>query len=101
MNILEMKSLIETNLSGIQLPAQLLDLRYSPHCFGNGVIAYRIKGYNLKFVYDGKEFLFSVLRTEKHERYPSDQWTSIYEGTFTAFLDNFQSILSSIISTGT
>jgi hypothetical protein len=75
MKFTELTAFIESSFE-----IDLLELQYYPYTFGSGVVVYRIKGSNVKLVYDGKEDVLSVYKTEKHVKYPTDNWTSIYWG---------------------
>jgi hypothetical protein len=89
---------IERQLSNISLPYELLELHYIPYDFGSGLAAYRIKGYNIQFVFDSKENSFEVLRSEKHEKYTSSQWSSVYLGTYDNFIaDSFSSTFTQLL----
>lgn len=48
---------------------ELLEYHYEPHSFGNGILAYRIKGQNHKFVFDGRENELTWLVSKPHQKY--------------------------------
>ena len=55
----EFKSYLESDLlNGIA--HQLLEFKYYPKDFGSGILTYRIKGKELRFIFDGKEGLLGV-----------------------------------------
>jgi len=59
---------LETKLSLIT-EFELQEYRFEPYNFGNGIIAYRIKGQNHKFEFDGREneLIWSV--SKPHQKY--------------------------------
>ena len=60
----EFKSYLESDLlNGIA--HQLLEFQYYPKDFGSGIVTYRIKGKELRFVFDGKEDLLGVFRDDE------------------------------------
>ncbi|TXD75221.1 hypothetical protein, partial [Algoriphagus ratkowskyi] len=48
---------------------ELQEYHYEPSSFGNGILAYRIKGQNHKFVFDGRENELTWLVSKPHEKY--------------------------------
>ena len=48
---------------------ELQEYHYEPHSFGNGILAYRIKGLNHKFVYDGRENELTWFVSKPHQKY--------------------------------
>ena len=48
---------------------QLQEYHFQPHSFGDGILAYRIKGRNHKFVYDGREKELSWSISKSHQKY--------------------------------
>jgi len=69
-------------------PFELLELHYAPYSFGSGLKAYRINGRSVKLVYDGKDFLATLLVTEKHTKYPRSEWTEIFSGSASCLLSD-------------
>ncbi|WP_190810975.1 hypothetical protein [Flagellimonas sp. S3867] len=59
---------IETKLNSIA-EFQLQEYHFEPYSFGNGVLAYRIKGQNHKFIFDGRENELSWLSSKPHQKY--------------------------------
>lgn len=45
------------------------EYHYEPHSFGNRILAYRIKGQNHKFVFDGRENELTWLISKPHQKY--------------------------------
>jgi hypothetical protein len=84
---LELKGQFEAQLS-TDLKFELLELHFAPYSFGSGMTAYRIKGRVVKIVFDGKDNIIELLISEKHIKYPSSGWTTIFSGTPTDFLGN-------------
>jgi len=66
MNLLEFKGQIENLLKEENLPVELQYLSYSPYAFGNGQLVYRIKGYCIIFLYDGRDFELGICRNKRH-----------------------------------
>ncbi|WP_026954367.1 hypothetical protein [Algoriphagus vanfongensis] len=48
---------------------ELQEFHYEPHSFENGILAYRIKGQNHKFVFDGRENELTWLVSKPHQKY--------------------------------
>ena len=59
---------IEKKLNSL-VEFELLEFHYQPNSFGNGILAYRIKGRNHKFVFDGREKELTWFRGKPHEKY--------------------------------
>ena len=53
MNLQEFKDDFEKKLKG-NITFELLEFIYQPYLFGSGIIAFRVKGYNYKIIYDGR-----------------------------------------------
>jgi hypothetical protein len=62
------------------LPGELLDLRYSPHAFGSGLLVFKAKGRNIQFVHDGRDNRVEISISETHVRYPTNEWKDIWNG---------------------
>ena len=56
---------------------ELQEYHYEPHSFGNGILAYRIKGQNHKFVFDGRENELTWLVSKPHQKYFGATFTEI------------------------
>lgn len=48
---------------------ELQEYHYEPFNFGNGILAYRIKGQNHKFIFDGRENELTWLVSKPHQKY--------------------------------
>lgn len=48
---------------------ELLEFHFKPSSFGNGLVAYRIKGRNHKFVFDGRENELTWSISKPHQKY--------------------------------
>ena len=59
---------IETKLNSIT-DFEILEFHYHPYSFGNGQLAYGIKGKIHKFIYDGRDNILTWLIGKKHEKY--------------------------------
>ncbi|MEO6849333.1 MAG: hypothetical protein ABI203_10965 [Mucilaginibacter sp.] len=59
----------------------LQEFRYLPYAFGNGLLAYRIKGYIFRFTHDGRDNLLTCERSNSHEKYPHCNWTILFENS--------------------
>ena len=68
MNFEEFRNLIENQLNSL-VEFELLEYHYQPSSFGNGTLAYRIKGRNHKFVYDGREKEMTWFISAPHQKY--------------------------------
>ena len=68
MNFEDFRTNIERKLSSID-EFELQEFHYIPYSFGNGILAYRIKGRNHKFIFDGREneLIWSI--SKPHEKY--------------------------------
>jgi len=68
MNFDDFRIDIEAKLKSIA-KLELLEYQYMPYHFGSGVLAYRAKGYNHKFVFDGRDNLLVWFKSRPHENY--------------------------------
>lgn len=59
---------IETKLTSIA-EFELQEYHFEPYSFGNGILAYRIKGQNHKFIFDGREKELTWLISKSHQKY--------------------------------
>lgn len=59
---------IETKIASIA-EFELQEYHYEPHSFGSGLLAYRIKGRNYKFVFDGRDNILTWFVSEPHQKY--------------------------------
>ena len=82
MNFLELKNQFEHKLKD---NFELLELHYAPYAFGSGMVAYRIKGQNVKLIYDGKDDQIEFLISVKHDKYSNASWTTHFTGNPTDF----------------
>jgi hypothetical protein len=81
MTLPEFKDILETTLKA-RTTFELLEYHYQWYCFGSGLIAYRINGFNFRLIFDGKEKELTVERSGPHEKYNGkpgkkifSQWT--------------------------
>jgi hypothetical protein len=79
MNVLKDHENIQNKLFA-GFPSELLDLRYSPHAFGSGLLAFKVKGRNIQFVHDGRDNHVEVSISDTHVRYPTNAWIHIWNG---------------------
>ncbi|MFY0591001.1 hypothetical protein [Roseivirga sp.] len=68
MNFEEFRIDIEHKLNSIAR-FELLEFRYEPYHFGNGLLAYRISGRNHRLIYDARENHLTWECSEPHEKY--------------------------------
>jgi hypothetical protein len=66
---------------------ELLELHYLPYAFGSGTKSYKINGRNIKITFDGREGIVGTEISLPHEKYESSNWTNIFNGTATDFVD--------------
>ncbi|WP_417364485.1 hypothetical protein [Galbibacter sp.] len=59
---------IESKLNHIA-EFELQEFHFEPHSFGNGILAYRIKGRIHKFVFDGRENELTWFSSKPHQKY--------------------------------
>ena len=64
----EFRKDIEHKLNSI-VEFELQEFHYEPHSFGNGILVFRIKGQNHKFVFDGRENELTWLVSKPHQKY--------------------------------
>ncbi len=83
---LELTEQFETQLSA-DLKFELLEIHYTPYSFGSGMSAYKIKGCIVKIIFDGRDNIIELLTSVKHLKYPSSDWTTIFTGKPTEFID--------------
>ena len=65
---------IETKLS-LVTEFELQEFIYQPNFFGSGIIGFRIKGQNHKFVFDGKENKLTWFIDVSHAKYLDNNFT--------------------------
>ena len=68
MNFEEFRNSIETELKSIA-EFELQEYHFEPFSFGNGILAYRIKGQNHKFIFDGRENELTWMVSKPHQKY--------------------------------
>jgi hypothetical protein len=85
MDFLKLKEQFETKLKE---GFELLELHYVPYSFGSGLAAYRIRGRNVKVIYDGRDNQVELLVSANHDKYPGASWRTIFTGHPTDFIDN-------------
>ena len=68
MNFEDFRKSIELKLNSI-VEFELLEFHFEPNSFGNGILAYRIKGRNHKFIFDGRENELIWLIGKSHQKY--------------------------------
>tara|TARA_R100001369_G_C3266141_1_gene159102 strand:+ start:454 stop:759 length:306 start_codon:yes stop_codon:yes gene_type:complete len=68
MNFEDFRKSIELNLHSI-VKFELVEFHFEPYSFGNGILAYRIKGRNHKFIFDGRENELIWLIGKLHQKY--------------------------------
>lgn len=68
MNFEDFRKDIESKLNQIA-EFELQEFHFEPHSFGNGILAYRIKGRIHKFVFDGRENELIWLISKSHQKY--------------------------------
>jgi hypothetical protein len=68
MNFENFRKDIESKLNKIA-EFELQEFHFEPHSFGNGIIAYRIKGRIHKFIFDGRESELTWLISKSHQKY--------------------------------
>ena len=76
MNFEDFRKSIELKLDSI-VEFELLEFHFKPYSFGNGILAYRIKGRNHKLIFDGRENELIWLIGKSHQKY--------FEGKLTEF----------------
>ncbi len=67
---------------------ELLELHYAPYSFGSGMAAYQIGGRVFKMVFDGRENYLECLISAPHEAYEDANWTIVFSGQPSDFLEN-------------
>ena len=78
-DFLEIKDQLESQLKN-DFKFELLELQYAPYAFGNGMIAYRIKGRIVKIIYDGRDNQIELMVSTNHVKYDRAEWTTIFSG---------------------
>ena len=68
MNFEQFRNDLETKLNSIA-EFELQEYHFEPYSFGNGILAYRIKGLNHKFIFDARENELTWLVSKGHEKY--------------------------------
>ena len=68
MNFEDFRKDIESKLSLIS-EFELVDFHFVPYSFVSGILVYRIKGRNYKFIFDGRDNVLTWLMSEPHIKY--------------------------------
>jgi hypothetical protein len=68
MNFEDFRENIESKLNSIT-EFELQEYHFEPYSFGYGILAYRIKGRNHKFIYDGRENELTWSVSKSHQNY--------------------------------
>jgi hypothetical protein len=68
MNFDEFRKDIEAKLNDV-VQFELQEYHFTPYSFGNGILAYRIRGQNHKFIFDGREEELIWLISKSHQKY--------------------------------
>ncbi len=73
MDFEEFRAEIETKLN-LDQRIELQEYHFEAHSFGSGLLAYRIKGANHKFVFDGRENELIWMIGKSHNKYFGAEW---------------------------
>ena len=76
MNFEEFRADLESKLNEIT-KYELQEFHYTPSSFGDGLVAYRIKGVQNKLVYEGREQELVWKISKPHQKYLGATWTTI------------------------
>lgn len=68
MNFEDFRKDLESKIKSIA-KFELQEFHFEPHSFGNGILVYKIKGRNHKFIYDGRENEINWSISKPHEKY--------------------------------
>lgn len=83
----EIKTIFEDRLAAIAV-IELLEYHYYRYAFGSGLVAYGIKGMNIKLIFDGRDRVIEILKTPIHVKYDTSNWMNVFEGS----IDEFKSL---------
>jgi len=76
MNFEVFRESLESKLNSIT-KFELQEYHFEPYSFGNGILAYRIKGRNHKFIFDGRENELTWLVSKPHQNYFSANFSEL------------------------
>lgn len=76
MNFEDFRKNIESKIELIA-EFELQEYCYEPYSFGNGILAYRIKGQNHKFVFDGRENHLTWFVSKPFQKYSEANFKEI------------------------
>lgn len=93
MNFENFRADLESKLNSIA-EFELIEFHYLHYCFGNGILAYRIKGRIHKFVYDGRDNFLTWLISKEHQKYSDAKLTEYSK--FSGLLINEEELLKGI-----
>lgn len=88
MNALNFTEIILKFEAQIKVDFELLENNYSAYLFGSGFAAYRIKGKIFKIIFEGRDNMIEVVKSEKHQKYPNCNWSRFFSGSSKEFLEN-------------
>ncbi len=74
MNFEDFRKDIELKLRSIT-EFELQEFHFLPYSFGSGSLAYRIKGQNHKFIFDGRENELTWLISKPYQKYSENNFT--------------------------
>ena len=57
---------------------EVQEKNYSAYSFGSGFVAYRIKGNIYRVIYNGKENIVELEKSDFHQKYPNCNWKSLF-----------------------
>ena len=93
MNFENFRADLETKLYSI-VEFELIEFHYLNYCFGNGILAFRIKGRIHKFIYDGRDNILTWLISKEHQKYSSVKLTEYCK--FSGLIINEEELLKGI-----
>jgi len=93
MNFEDFRSDLETKLKLI-VEFELIEFHYLQYCFGNGTLAYRIKGRIHKFIFDGRDNSLTWLISKNHQKYSDVKLTEYCR--FSGLIINEEELLKGI-----
>ena len=81
MDFEQFKNDLESNLNSFT-EFELQEFHFEPYSFGNGILAYRIKGLIHKFIFDGRENELTWYVSKLNEKYFGANFTELrsYDG---------------------
>ena len=89
MEILDFKNVVSNFESQLktEFEFEVQEKNYSAYSFGSGLAAYKIKGKMFRLIFDGKDNIVALEKSDSHQSYPNCTWESLFYAKPKEFLE--------------